>query len=833
MKKVIDLTFPQISIPVTTKVEGVPIVSVLLNVLLLCFVFFIIKQFKIESNTGINSLPFFLIPAYLLYIFIPLRFKPAVYVALFVICNYFAFGWLSGTVLLALLLIPFVIFSIPLAWNYKLLFAILFLCFMLVLRFDLLYMPRMNVVVPFVASILIFRLILLLYETKYANLYDNHWLNLAYLFSFNHLFFLLGPVVDYKVFVRSFYATNQRENTNRALWFLFSGVLLFVLHRISAAIFATDSITNLKTLIPFLIGNYLVVLKIVATLTFAVGCITIFGFHLPNPFGLFLFADSFKNYWRKVNVYWREFMMKLVYYPVYFEIRRKTRFAFFIALFSTFMLSWFFHWYQKTWITGIPSTSTTDFLFWLALGLLVAFTSNAEDVSVDNKPREKTFLQNIVRGFRVLLVFSVMSVLWLLWKSESVAEFFFLLSKGASVDFVAGIKIFSIVLVCVFAFASVSFFLQKRKTENLKQEHHTYAIVVLFSLILMLQFFYRNNESPKWLAAITQPEKVNTQEQEKNEAGYYESIMNTGANWEISLKRARRFNSLDQITIRTNDLLLQKFAPSKSLRYNEHLITTNSFGQRDKEYAFAKTDSTFRICLLGTSYELGMGVGDTEVFESITEEKLNAENDTRKIEMLNFSMGGYCVVQQFELMQQIVPSYTPDEIILFAHTDELRRFNNFFCRYIKNGTDLKYDFLKEIKQRAGVNQHQSRLEIKERLLPFMAEITTFCYQGIVEQCKMQNIKPVWIFLPTTSDLLTAEKIDEVKSLAVRAGFETYVLTKAYADANGRNIIMSETDTHPNKLGHFLIAQSFYNLLADSSNHLLDTALWTKNRSKPQ
>ena len=831
MKKTVDQIFPEVVQPVPIKIETTRVVAVLLNMLALCLLFFIIKQFKIESNSGINSLPLFLIPAYLLYVMAPVRFKPAVYVALFISCAYFAFGWLSGSVLILLLLIPFLLFSIPVTWNCKLLLLILFVCGMVLLRFDLLYMPSVNLVMPFAASILIFRVILLLYETKYASLHTNHWLNLAYIFSFNHLFFLLGPVVDYKVFVRSFQGANSRENTNRALWFLYSGVFLFVLHRISTALFAFDAVTNLNTLLPFLVGNYLVVLKIVATLTFSVGCITLFGFQLPNPFGLFLFADSFKSYWRKVNVYWREFMMKLVYYPVYFELRKKNRYAFFIALLSTFMFSWFFHWYQKTWITGIVSSSVTDFLFWLALGLLVAITSSAQDVSMDNQQSEKTFAKNILKSLRVLLVFSVMSVLWLLWKSESLSEFFFILSKGANVDLAEGLKIACVILVSILTFTSLSFFLPKQKTESIKQEHGTYVIILLLTTILLLQFFYRNTESPKWLSVITNPEKVGTQEQEKNEAGYYESIMNTGANWEISLKRSRRFNSLDEITVRTNDLLLQKFAPNKLLVYNEHVITTNSFGLRDKEYALAKPDSAFRICLLGTSYELGMGVSDTEVFESIAEQKLNATNPNQKIEMLNFSMGGYCVVQQFELMQKIVPTYKPDEIILFAHTDELRRFNNFFCRYIKNGTDLKYDFLKKIKLEAGANQHQSRMEIKERLFPFMPAITAFCYKGIIDQCKKQNIKPVWVFLPTTSDLLTPQKIDEVRTLAVNAGFETYVLNNAYSNAKGRNITMSETDTHPNKLGHFLIAQSFYNLLADSSNHLLDTTKWTTNKSK--
>jgi hypothetical protein len=104
----------------------------------------------------------------------------------------------------------------------------------------------------------------------------------------------------------------------------------------------------------------------------------------------------------------------------------------------------------------------------------------------------------------------------------------------------------------------------------------------------------------------------------------------------------------------------------------------------------------------------------------------------------------------------------------------------------------------------------------------MPDLTALCYTGIVEQCRKQNIKPVWVFLPTTSDLLTTEKIDEVRKIAMAAGFKTFVLDNAYFGANGRNIVMSETDSHPNKLGHFLISQAFYNLLADSTNHLLHT-----------
>ncbi len=103
----------------------------------------------------------------------------------------------------------------------------------------------------------------------------------------------------------------------------------------------------------------------------------------------------------------------------------------------------------------------------------------------------------------------------------------------------------------------------------------------------------------------------------------------------------------------------------------------------------------------------------------------------------------------------------------------------------------------------------------------MSQITTWSYQEMVNVCRLNNIQPVWIFLPTTKDAITQEKIDEVEQPAIKAGFEVFTMRNVFLNVSPGDVSLSDADPHPNKYGHFLLADAFYNLLSDSNNHLLN------------
>ena len=54
-------------------------------------------------------------------------------------------------------------------------------------------------------------------------------------------------------------------------------------------------------------------------------------------------------------------------------------------------------------------------------------------------------------------------------------------------------------------------------------------------------------------------------------------------------------------------------------------MSTNRWGMRDREYAKAKPAGTYRVAMLGSSYEMGPGVPDGATYEAVLEDLLNDE----------------------------------------------------------------------------------------------------------------------------------------------------------------------------------------------------------------
>lgn len=821
MRAILDKLFPDIVVPVRTDNSYMQVLLKVFFTIILSGVFYTIKKLSIEPNTGISELGYFIVPAFFISSFTPVRFKPFVYVALFLSCVYYAFGSFSGSVLLLLLLLPYLVIQSQINWNLKVFLVIAFSLVLLLLRLDMAYFPRVNLVIPFAASILMFRVILLLYEVKYAPLSNNFWLNISYLFSFPSLSFLFAPIIDYRAFIKSYSAVSYEKMFHRSLWYITIGIAQLLLYKLCytyLSISAT-SINDILSLLIFLTAKYSTVFKATGIITLSVGFITAFGFNLPAPFGNFLLAHNFSDYWRKVNVYWRDFVIKIVYYPIYFAIRKKTRYVFWVSIFSAFILSWFFHGYQRFWISGVFTNSINDILFWLILGLLVAFTTK-QGGEAQKLPDEhqREFVSIFRQAIGIVIVTIVMLFLWFMWQSNNLTDFFFIIKKGLVFNNEKLILLLILLIGFIFLYTAGVYLTSIKVVQNVRWKLlTTYSLLGLFFFLIMNPVFSEN----QLVATLINPIKLSQDDLAEAEGGYYESVMNANSNWELSMKKPRRFDALDKVTTRTNDLLMFEFLPNADVVINNYNIKTNALGFRDKQYSIDKPQNTTRIVLLGTSYELGAGVNNEDVFESIAEERLNKQDTINKVEILNLSMGGYTAVQEMELMKTKVAKLKPDVVMVFAHTDEIRRFTSFFSRYIKNGVDLKYDYLKEVKRKSGVRQSMSEMEIKERLAPYMQAVFNWCYAEIARQCIASGIKPICVFFPTTRDTLTPEKIDEVKLPAQQAGFTVYVLQHAFDKKGNREIGVSVTDHHPNKYGHFLLAEAFYNLLSDSNNHLLN------------
>ena len=103
--------------------------------------------------------------------------------------------------------------------------------------------------------------------------------------------------------------------------------------------------------------------------------------------------------------------------------------------------------------------------------------------------------------------------------------------------------------------------------------------------------------------------------------------------------------------------------------FHESFPTTNGHGQRDVERTHAKAEGVFRILLLGDSVVAGHGIRDLDDTISRRMER-ELQGAGRRMEVLNFGVGGYCTRGEIELLRVKGLLYAPDMVVvLFVYND--------------------------------------------------------------------------------------------------------------------------------------------------------------------
>jgi hypothetical protein len=96
-----------------------------------------------------------------------------------------------------------------------------------------------------------------------------------------------------------------------------------------------------------------------------------------------------------------------------------------------------------------------------------------------------------------------------------------------------------------------------------------------------------------------------------------------------------------------------------------HLVL-NDLGFHDVTHRFEKDPNSFRVAVLGNSLTMAIQVETSETYVSILGKELRecpALSDKR-VEALNFGVGGYTTAQNYLLMRDFVWRYSPDLIVL-------------------------------------------------------------------------------------------------------------------------------------------------------------------------
>src|SRR6185369_645964 len=124
------------------------------------------------------------------------------------------------------------------------------------------------------------------------------------------------------------------------------------------------------------------------------------------------------------------------------------------------------------------------------------------------------------------------------------------------------------------------------------------------------------------------------------------------------------------------------------------------------------------------------------------EERLNRENISSKslytrYEILNFAVGGYTPLENVWLLEHKVFDFEPDATLYVAHPNDEDAVGRHLAKSIHEGVEIPYDDVKDLVQKANVDRNTPLEKAEERLKPFQAEIISWAYSTVVQDCRQR------------------------------------------------------------------------------------------------
>jgi alginate O-acetyltransferase complex protein AlgI len=366
--------------------------------------------------------------AFLVHYWLPFRFKEIFWVAVSVAGSFF----LLDTKVAALVLVAGVaiclILHIPLKLQWRL--AAISFAFAAVMYLGLSKRSGiMQTFYPVFVGIFMFRLIIYAYHLAHAEKPPPLLSYLSYFFILPNYCYWNFPLIDFETMRATYYRRNIHDIAQQGIHWMVRGAAQLMLYRIVLYFddpYLPDRVTSLPKLASVLLLTPLLYLRISGTYHIIVGMLHLFGYDLPETNRRYFLASSFLDYWRRINIYWKDFMLKVVYMPVYFKFRKRGDLrAQILGSAAVFIASWVAHEFSS-WFSG--NFSWTRTIFWGLLGALVI-----ANVIYDSrhKPRRTVpgWRDRVSLVLRTVGTFATIAILFSLQGSPTISSWTYLMTS--------------------------------------------------------------------------------------------------------------------------------------------------------------------------------------------------------------------------------------------------------------------------------------------------------------------------------------------------------------------------------------------------------------------
>lgn len=803
----------------------------------LLMIAYLYHAFEIESQLELSiAIPVFIL-AGLVNAVLPFQLRSVWLLIIGFASTLYFFGLLS-TFIITVHILVFLLIIDKVANNLLRYIGIaIFLLYLILSQLDIITWMDHKKSLAVIGVLLMFRIIILLRDKPSIEKSKEFLTVWNYTFMMPNIINYLFPIIDLKLFSDSYYNTNADKIYQNGLIKLTNGILHLLLYRIIYIYFlpSPSTVVDLSSLSIFIISTYLLIVRLAGLFHVSIGILNIFGYNLPAPFHHYFLANSFSDIWRRINIYWRDFITKYFYIPIYFKLKRKNLpHAMIVAIIIVFILNWFLHSWQWFWLKGQFPLTFQDAIFWMIFGFGVALTVFIQTHYRTNKINIKSgFLNASIDAFKILLMFITMAILWSFWTSDSIPHWRKMISTALHSEHNTMESLVNIGSIVFAIFIVLAYFIhQYKKHTNTDNwiDQHKYSFS-MFSIIILFLFSIESIHSPMLHTLGLEKSSIfttqlNARDKERQFKGYYEDIL-IGNNIMTPLQDLEIMKQRDQdqlgfsgLGIRREDIMLKELAPNYQITFKGADFKTNNLGIRDKEYETIVPDNTMRIALLGGSIELGVGISNSDTYENIAENILENKKPfgkQSKIEILNYGISGNHLYQQIAMLELKVPDANPDVIIYTAHPNETHRSLFSIYKTIATGRDIRYEYLKFLKDKLDISAAMTEDEFMKTIAPYNDSIVDYGYQLIIEFSKSINAVPVWMAVPTLDDIEIPGEIDRLEKKAKDAGFITIRIDDAYAGHISKSLYITPYDTHPNVKGHQLLGHKMAERIMNDPN----------------
>lgn len=814
----------------------------------------IADNFLIEQTYGFGKLIPIIFAGFIIHAWLPRQWRAPFFLLLFPVSAFSLLGTISGAALIGLGGILFLLCHLPVSIMARAVILIAVTGILAAIRAGAVEVPvpqdywafariLPTQTLPILSAMFMFRAIVYLYDLRHEKVPATFWQRLNYFFMFPNVCFPLFPVIDYQTYKRTYFDRDSFEIYQKGIDWILRGITHLLLYRIVYHYFVPDpqTVDSFAEVGQYALSSFLLYLRVSGLFHLIIGVLCLFGYNLPETHHRYYLSESFTDFWRRINIYWKDFMMKLFYYPIFMRLRGwgMTR-AMIAATLITFVITWALHSYQWFWLRGTFPLHPQDMMFWGLLAVLVTLNSLYEE-KYGRKRRglgKKSAMplgEALERSVKVTTVFIVICLLWSFWTSSSIEEWLAVMSVAASASVLEWLAFVGLWMLAIGIGVAIQLFNDRRSHTTPDQTStipYRVAWVGSVSIFLLAiahpQVSDRLDSRASDLVATITGDQLNTRDQQQLVKGYYEQMLGAETSgamaWSVIPDKPDDWhwdgNPEADFIVETGDIRSTAFRPGVVATHKGRDFSTNQWGLRGPEIEKVKPHGTRRIAMLGSSYTVGAGVEAELTFPFLLQDYLNERYSgagADRFEVLNLAYPGESILRGSSRLENQALDFEVDIAIYMSVTEETQFVVRNLRDVVKKETTNVDPFLLSIIEQAEVTSDMSADEIQRRLRPYDNQLLEWGYSEFARFAEKHGIVPIVFVLPRTGDTVSQynNEWEYLSGIAREAGLTVVDLKGVYGPPQERNNLkLAPWDWHPNAKGHELLARRIFEDLTE-------------------